>query len=71
MREKVRFLLRVLLFFSTEMAVFSNRQNLSATGTIKREKNVIFITNLGIFHIIAISSLSYLSILLSFLFFYL
>ena len=66
MREKVRFLLRLLLFFSTEMAVFSNRQNL-----IKREKNVIFITNLGIFHIIAISSLSYLSILLSFLFFYL
>ena len=47
------------LFSSTEMAVFTNRQNLSATGTIKREKNVIFMTNLGIFHIIAISSFFY------------
>ena len=52
------------------MAVLTNRQNLLATGTIKTEKNVIFITNLGIIHIIAISSFSYLSILLSFLFSY-
>lgn len=55
MREKVRFPKFGVIFQHRDGSLHQcNRKNLSATGTIKREKNFIFISNLGIFHIIAI-----------------
>ena len=71
MREKVRFPNFAVIFQHRDGSLDQQAKFISNRHNNLKGKKCYFITNLGIFRIIAISSLSYLSILLSLLFFYL